>query len=232
MYITYITLVLHLLHALQSILICITHYKCNVWAGNLLNLHEDYRGRSSTWYVCCFLPSLGAESRWDDRGGNSISVRNTELMMECNDCLFEGWNEQTATTHPLSLGGYTSPVDESDSVPASRSPSPAVVCSQYRLRRLLPVQWEEGILSSRTRRLPLPHRRTITSMNRRTKVRARCGRRRPGSSATENSRFTRRTTALYHSPTLILGCTKAGATTITRHTQSKIYAGRAALITS
>ena len=20
-------------------------------------------------------------------------------MMECNDCLFEGWNEQTATTH-------------------------------------------------------------------------------------------------------------------------------------
>ena len=99
MYITYITLVLHLLHALQSILICITHYKCNVWAGNLLNLHEDYRGRPSTWYVCCFLPSLGAESRWDDRGGNSKSVRNTELMMECNDCLFEGWNEQTATTH-------------------------------------------------------------------------------------------------------------------------------------
>ena len=70
-------------------------------------------------------------------------------MMECNDCLFEGWNEQTATTHPLSLGGYTSPVDESDSVPASRSTSPAVVCSQYRLRCLLPVQWEEGILSSR-----------------------------------------------------------------------------------
>ena len=99
MYITYITLVLHLLHALQSILICITHYKCNVWAGNLLNLHEDYRGRPSTWYVCCFLPSLGAESRWDDRGGNSKSVRNTELMMECNDCLFEGWNEKTATTH-------------------------------------------------------------------------------------------------------------------------------------
>ena len=96
MYITYITLVLHLLHALQSNLICITHYKCNVWAGNLLNLHEDYRGRPSTWYV---LSSLGAESRWDDRGGNSKSVRNTELMMECNDCLFEGWNEQTATPH-------------------------------------------------------------------------------------------------------------------------------------
>ena len=44
----------------------------------------------------------------------------------------------------LSLGGYTSTIDESDSVAASRSPSPAVVCSQYRLHRL-----EEGILSSR-----------------------------------------------------------------------------------
>ena len=109
MYITYITLVLHLLHALQSILICITHYKCNVWAGNLLNLHEDYRGRPSTWYVCCFLPSLGAESRWDDRGGNSKSVRNTELMMECNDCLFEGWNEQTATTHIETRAAASSP---------------------------------------------------------------------------------------------------------------------------
>ena len=80
-------------------------------------------------------------------------------------------------------------------------------------------------------RPPLPHRRTVTSMNRRTKFRARCGRRRPGSSVTENSRSTRRTAALYHSPTSILGCTKAGATTITRHTQSKIYTGHAALIT-
>ena len=44
----------------------------------------------------------------------------------------------------LSLGGYTSPVDESDSVPASRSPTPNVVCSQYRVQQL-----EEGILSSR-----------------------------------------------------------------------------------
>lgn len=101
MNITYALLVLHILHALQSILICITHCNlfCNVWAGNLFNVHEDVRGRPSTWYICCFLPSLGAESRWDDRGGNSKSVRNTELMMECNDCLFEGWNEQTATTH-------------------------------------------------------------------------------------------------------------------------------------
>ena len=70
-----------------------------MWAGNLLNVHEDVRGRPSTWFVACFLPSLGSDSKWDERGGNSKSVRNTELMMECNDCLFEGWNEQTATTH-------------------------------------------------------------------------------------------------------------------------------------
>jgi hypothetical protein len=44
----------------------------------------------------------------------------------------------------LSLGGYTSTIDELDSVPASHSPSPAVVCSQYRLQQL-----GEGILSSR-----------------------------------------------------------------------------------
>ncbi len=36
---------------------------------------------------------------WDARGGNSKSVRNTEMMMERNDCLSEGWNDQTATTH-------------------------------------------------------------------------------------------------------------------------------------
>ena len=51
---------------------------------------------------------------------------------------------QDAVRRRLSLGGYTSPVDDSDSVPASRSPSPAVVCSQYRLQQL-----KEGIISSR-----------------------------------------------------------------------------------
>ena len=70
-----------------------------MWAGNLLNVYEDVCGRPSTWFVACFLLSLGADSKWDERGGNSKSVRSTELMMECNDCLFEGWNEQTATTH-------------------------------------------------------------------------------------------------------------------------------------
>ena len=68
-------------------------------AANLFNVHEDVRFRPSTCFVVCFLPSLGPESKWDERGGNSKSVRNTELMMESNDCLFEGWNEQTCTTH-------------------------------------------------------------------------------------------------------------------------------------
>ena len=44
---------------------------------------------------------------WDqNQSGKSVgviqilkSVRNTELMMESNDCLFEGWNEQTCTTY-------------------------------------------------------------------------------------------------------------------------------------
>jgi hypothetical protein len=49
--------------------------------------------------VAAFLPVSGPDSKWDERGGNSIAVRNTEIMMECNDCLFEGWNEQTAKTH-------------------------------------------------------------------------------------------------------------------------------------
>ena len=48
--------------------------------------------------VAAFYPVSGAESTWDARGGNSKAVRGVELMMECNDCLYEGWNEQTKTT--------------------------------------------------------------------------------------------------------------------------------------
>ena len=69
------------------------------FTASLLNVHEKIRSRPSTWMVAAFLPVSGVESTWDERGGNSNAVRNTELMMECNDCLFEGWNEQTATTH-------------------------------------------------------------------------------------------------------------------------------------
>jgi hypothetical protein len=37
---------------------------------------------------------LGPESKWDERGGNSKSVRNTELMMEYNDCLLRKLAQQ------------------------------------------------------------------------------------------------------------------------------------------
>ena len=63
-------------------------------AANLFNVHEDVRSRPSTWFVVCFLPSLGPESKWDERGGNSKSVRNTELMMEYNDCLLRKLAQQ------------------------------------------------------------------------------------------------------------------------------------------
>ncbi len=107
MYITSITHILQQLHVLHALYICIIIFTSvvendlvyNLVAANLFNVHEDVRSRPSTWFVVCFLPSLGPESKWDERGGNSKSVRNTELMMETNDCLFEGWNEQTCTTH-------------------------------------------------------------------------------------------------------------------------------------
>ena len=54
-----------------------------------------------------------------------------------------------AVRRRLSLGGCTSPVDKSDTVAASRSPSPAVVCSQYRTYYYRLHQMAEGSLSSR-----------------------------------------------------------------------------------
>ncbi len=65
------------------------------------NVHEDVRARPSTCVVACFLQPLGTKSGWDERWGNSksVTVRSTELMVECKDCLFVGWNEQTVTAH-------------------------------------------------------------------------------------------------------------------------------------
>jgi hypothetical protein len=63
-------------------------------AANLFNVHEDVCSRPSTWFVFCFLPSLGPESKWNERGGNSKSVRNTELMMKYNDCLLRKLAQQ------------------------------------------------------------------------------------------------------------------------------------------
>jgi hypothetical protein len=82
-----------------------------------------------------------------------------------------------------------------------------------------------------TRRLPKPHGRTNTSLNRnrRAQVRASSGSRWPRSSATGHSIFTRGTRARNRLPTSILGCMNLAATTITRSSLSTICAGRAAL---
>jgi len=49
--------------------------------------------------LAAFLPVLGDNSTWQEKGGNSKSVRSIELMMEVNDCLYEGWNQYTKVTH-------------------------------------------------------------------------------------------------------------------------------------
>jgi hypothetical protein len=111
MNITSITRILQQLHVLHTLYICIIlftsvvkmTYFCNMWAANLFNVHKNVRARPSTWFVPCLLPSLGPKSRWDECGGNSMSVRSTELIMQCSDFLFEGWNEQTGTTEKLEV---------------------------------------------------------------------------------------------------------------------------------
>ena len=102
MYITSITHILQQLHVLHTLYICIILFTpvvkndllYNLVAANLFNVHEDVCSRPSTWFVVCFLPSLGPESKWDERGGNSKSVRNTQLMMEYNDCLLRKLAQQ------------------------------------------------------------------------------------------------------------------------------------------
>ncbi len=44
-----------------------------------------------------FLPHIDPEiAKYPNKGGNSISVCNVELMAQCSECLFEGWNETYA----------------------------------------------------------------------------------------------------------------------------------------
>ena len=103
MYITSIKQILQQLHVLHTLYICIILFTSVVKndllyylvAANLFNVHEeDVFSRPSPWFVACFLPSLGPESKWDECGGNSNSVRNTELMMESNDCLLRKLAQQ------------------------------------------------------------------------------------------------------------------------------------------
>ena len=71
-------------------------------AANMLNTHEEHRSRPSTWMVSGFLPHIDPEiAKYQDRGGNSVSVRNVELMAQCSECLFGGWNETYADPLPM-----------------------------------------------------------------------------------------------------------------------------------
>jgi len=71
-------------------------------AVNMLNTHEELRSRPSTWMVSGFLPHIDpAIAKYPTHGGNSISVRNVELMSQCSECLFEGWNETYADPLPM-----------------------------------------------------------------------------------------------------------------------------------
>ena len=67
----------------------------------MLNTHEDLRSSPTTWMVSGFVPHVDPEiAKYPREGGNSLSVRNVELMAQCLDCLFEGWNETYADPLP------------------------------------------------------------------------------------------------------------------------------------
>ena len=71
-------------------------------AVNMLNTHEELRSRPTSWMVSGFLPHMDTEiAKYQDRGGNSACVRNVELMAQCSECLFEGWNETYANPLPM-----------------------------------------------------------------------------------------------------------------------------------
>ena len=73
-----------------------------IHAANMLNTHEDLRSRPATWMVSGFLPHVDPEiAKYPREGGNSVSVHNVELMAQCLDCLFEGWNETYADPLPM-----------------------------------------------------------------------------------------------------------------------------------
>ena len=68
----------------------------------MLNMHEDLRARPKTWMVAGFLPHIDpVKAKYQERGGNLIAVRNVELMAQCNECLFQRWNETYADQLPM-----------------------------------------------------------------------------------------------------------------------------------
>ena len=99
------------LHALGSLSDPFAGLSCPLTAlfhaANMLNTHEDLRSRPSTWMVSGFLPHIDPEiAKYPKDGGNSVSVRNVELMAQCSECLFLGWNETYADkVRPLVQAG-------------------------------------------------------------------------------------------------------------------------------
>ena len=94
------------LHALGSLSDPFAGLSCPLTAlfhaANMLNTHEDLRSRPSTWMVSGFLPHIDPEiAKYPKDGGNSVSVRNVELMAQCSECLFLGWNETYADPLPM-----------------------------------------------------------------------------------------------------------------------------------
>ena len=68
----------------------------------MLNTHEDLRSRPTTWNVRGIVPHVDPEiAKYPREGGSSVSVCNVELMAQCLDCLFEGWNETYADLLPV-----------------------------------------------------------------------------------------------------------------------------------
>ena len=48
------------------------------------------------------LPDIDPEiAKYQKAGGNSASVRNVELMAQCSEYLFQGWNETYADPLPM-----------------------------------------------------------------------------------------------------------------------------------
>jgi hypothetical protein len=71
---------------------------------NMLNAYKDLRSRQSTWMVAGFVPHMDPEiAKYPKQEGNAASVCNVEIMAQCLDCLFEGWNETYAEPLPMEL---------------------------------------------------------------------------------------------------------------------------------
>ena len=64
-------------------------------AASLVNTRDELRSSPEAWMVVGFIPHLdGKVASWPAKGGNSLSVRQAEIIMECLDSLLQGWNTE------------------------------------------------------------------------------------------------------------------------------------------